>query len=312
MPVRLTEDEVKKRILDKGFILPENFVYTNNRTKFGVICPRHQGAVWFTRLQTIEECIGCPECYRETKAYTTQHFLDALEKDGRGYRLAEGETYYKYYDKLRVICPEHPDRVWYTRLDQVQKGVGCEACSVDRQRKGFAWLETDEYKVKLKILSSTYINTKTKYSFLCRQCNSVFESALYDNKPPKCHVCDPPVTGFKYSARGHTYYARIGEFYKIGVTNKPDVRKRIKEISGDHEIIYHMEFGVGSNAHLLEQHILKKYAAFRCTNLGVRPDVDSGFTEMFVCDILQGTSLEREWDMLAYEMCRFEEEAFSE
>jgi len=123
-----------------------------------------------------------------------------------------------------------------------------------------------------------YINCRTKISFLCPYCNTVWDALpkniLEGHGCPKCSV-----SGYKKNLPGHLYFIQINDFLKIGITNRePSLRyMQLTDTANITEI--KVIYGDGNSIYDLEQLIHSKFSHYNPKSL------KSGNTECFALSL---------------------------
>jgi hypothetical protein len=108
-----------------------------------------------------------------------------------------------------------------------------------------------------------------------------------------CKICSPG--GFNPSLPGYLYYFELHSpatnLYKIGITNHtPEHRARSFGASCSYHLLDSILLTPGALAYEIEQHLLASHHQHRAAELAFSI-LESGWTETFTRDILQGKKL---------------------
>ena len=98
--------------------------YNNCKEKVCIICPIH-GEFWQTPTGHIDKKAECPKC-KGNHRYTTEEFLNSIDKDIRSKYDFSKFIYKKTHDKSVVICPKHGE--FLQSPHNIRKGIGCPKC----------------------------------------------------------------------------------------------------------------------------------------------------------------------------------------
>lgn len=167
---------------------------------------------------------------------------------------------------------------WKVVPRSILSGQGCPRCN------GGIALTHEEYtsRINFKVLEP-YINSHTLITHQCDKGHSWKASPNNILRGRGCPYCSKH--GFKLDIPAILYYIKIGEYYKVGVTNRT-VKQRFEEDSASKTIIIldQKHFGKGSEALEAEQKILETYKEHR---VNVKNYLNSkGNTELFSINIL--------------------------
>ena len=180
MPNKLTIAQVRKEFSDSNYELL-TAEYEGSRQKFKYRCDK--GHISYMRLDHLREGIGCSACSGNrllTLEYVRGKFL--LE----GYELISDE-YVNSKTALAFICPNgHEGAISWNNW---RTGYRCLECT------GTMWytleyVKTDVNKYGYKLLTTKYINTKTKLKLMCP--NGHLYYVTWDNwhsKKSRCPKC---------------------------------------------------------------------------------------------------------------------------
>lgn len=158
---KLTKEQIKEKVKKRGFSLPENFEYKDNKTKTTFICPN--GHLVDMILYDIEKGVGCRFCSRNqpwtldrVKQYTDPLNITVLEyvepinaKHHMTVKCSKGHTF--------SITPR-----------ALSLGVGCSRCNKTTGRVSLEVMKERLELVNLKLVNdSDYVNVSTKVKVVC-------------------------------------------------------------------------------------------------------------------------------------------------
>lgn len=97
-----TNDIVRHKVIEAGFLWIEGTIYKNRTTPFFVVC--HCGSKFEVSYDHLHESrIGCPECYRYNRKYNWEYIKGIAEK--YGCIIASSKDNYKGRDSvIEVFC----------------------------------------------------------------------------------------------------------------------------------------------------------------------------------------------------------------
>ena len=134
MPKKLTLNEVIDRIKavhGDRYVVCEDNVYVNNKTKIRVICREH-GEFWI-RPNDLITGYGCAKCAGNVQKTTEQFVSEAHEVHGDKYDYSRSE-YKTATTKVCIVCPDHGE-FWQTPLNHIYGGTGCPYCDSGNRSK---------------------------------------------------------------------------------------------------------------------------------------------------------------------------------
>lgn len=170
---------------------------------------------------------------------------------------------------------------WKITPHEILKGNGCPYCNTINKTR-----TSEEYSKLIEnrgfIICEVYVNSNTPIMHKCRFEHTWKTWPHHILAGRGCPYCAD--YGFKLDAPAILYYIKIGEYYKIGITNRT-VRKRF-ELDRDKsiKILSETEFNTGIEAKEAEKEILSLYADKRVYVPGFLKS--GGNTELFTEDIL--------------------------
>lgn len=166
-------------------------VYTNNKTKLTVICPKHNCEFTPTPTHFLRGS-RCPECGRESgnlkQSKSKEEFVkDAVRMHGNKYNY-DKSVYINKYTKLIITCPTHgdfeqtPSTHLVPRDSKNGESCGCPKCGeetrIDKRRftnEEFILRSIDRYGVDAFDYSKlNYINDKTDVKLICKKHDNEF------------------------------------------------------------------------------------------------------------------------------------------
>lgn len=194
--------------------------------------------------------------------------------------------------KVKIICPKHGvfEQVPGNHIHSKQ---GCILCRNEKHAdnitytiENFQTLSNKIHDGKYDVLSKIRNDNITMLSLRCPE-HGVFEQRASDHITNKagCRKCN--VSGFDVNKPGMLYYLRIGDLFKIGITNL-NVKKRFGRYVKDLkliEIVKTWNYQSGQNAYDMERYIIKHFEKFKYRGDPVL--IGGGNTELFTKDILQ-------------------------
>jgi hypothetical protein len=168
MSKKLTFEEVKQAFEERGYELLEN-KYVNARTPMKYICNKHIDKINKISCSNLKQGSGCPHCGNENQTIHIRTPFENIKStfEERGYVLLETQENYKDVDqKLRYICPHHPDKQNSICYASLRRGCGCPHCA----GQGKPTLEEMKQKFKLRgyeLIATEYKNAHVSMDFIC-------------------------------------------------------------------------------------------------------------------------------------------------
>ena len=197
-------------------------------------------------------------------------------------------------DELRALypvigirgCAKHFNRT--TMAIQKKAGrLNLKAPGLDSQ-KGNPTKTHEEYEEEILNLDlpgypiEPYKGAKTPILHTCENEHTWLISPDNFLRGRTCPYCSN--SGFQLDKPGRVYYIKIGDYYKVGITNLT-VAERFKRESHPIRILKEWYFDVGAKAKELESQILLEFSSKRVRENNYL--VSGGNTELFSEDILQ-------------------------
>lgn len=291
---RLSEDKVRDGLKACGFTLQDFSEYKNNLSWINVNCDKGHATFRSRYQDLVTKHTICPTCKDEALLVYVNLSLDAIQAK-LGLTTQDRGDCRSLDKKLEFRCTEgHIFKSTPSRLLSSRMKHGCKECYYDSRRfdKEFLISRTKELRPTLEIVSfgeDAVIKTTSKAKFRCLEHDRIF-TAIYHNvwyNHTNCPDCNNH--GFDTSKPATLYYGRLGDFYKIGITNN-EPTKRLKSCHDNYVLVDSILFDAGFDAYTLEQSILTE---FKENLLNYNPGVSSGWTEMFSKDIFTGDGLTR-------------------
>lgn len=277
--VKPTIQEIQERFREKKLTLL-GMEYVGNKTPMPYQCDAgHEGKIsWVSILGGH----GCAQCGIEKRRRTIQEVQDGFKKQEL---ILLEKKYVSGSTPMRYRCAAgHEGKILW---GVVRGGHGCAQCA--GVAKPTIQEVLDGFKERgLTLLETEYVSNGTPMSF---RCNAGHEGKMRWNTVQRgggCLQCTE--YGFKPSKPAILYYVRISlnnhpPIYKIGITNGA-LKCRFRDITKSYQIIQSWNYEIGQDAYDREQEILQKYLTHRIPREIGRKLVESGYTELFYCDVL--------------------------
>jgi very-short-patch-repair endonuclease len=181
--LKYTLEEVKNIVRNEGDLLISN-EYKSGKEKLVIECHtcKQNFDMSFYHYNILSQ--RCPSCYIETRKLPKNTFNEYVQ--GRGDTLIG--QYVDSRTEVKVKCGIC--QITFTILgNHYRQGGGCKSCWINRTR-----LTYDEVKSRVesfgdKLLSKTYINSKTPLQIECGNCGEVFQKTA-DQYTPFCKYCN--------------------------------------------------------------------------------------------------------------------------
>lgn len=172
------------------------------------------------------------------------------------------------------------DHEWLAPPNRILSGSGCPHCY------GRIKLTTDQYRVKIPkgyILHGEYLGTDTPIEHEHILCGMRWlvrpHDLLAGSRCPNCST-----SKIKYNLPTILYLVKWGDYFKLGITSKEEVRYRFRTdwAKFNMEVVWQINFSKGKIAYTVEQNMLKSYKHL-LVNTGL---LISGNTETLTEEIL--------------------------
>lgn len=124
-------DEVKLEFEKRGYVLLTK-EYINTLQSLEFICPLHPDKIQTLTYTTLRRGCTCKDCAWERLSELKRHPFEFVKQsfEDCGYKLLETE-YINSKQKLRYICPNHPDKELYLTYNDIYTGTRCKYCVID-------------------------------------------------------------------------------------------------------------------------------------------------------------------------------------
>jgi len=180
VPKKLTIGQVRQEFLCKGYELL-TAEYVGSRQRFKYRCDK--GHVSYIRLDHLRDGIGCSAC-SGNRLLTIEYIRDKFFSEG--YKLVTDE-YINSKTDLEFICPN--DHEGIMTWNNWRTGYRCLECA-GTKKYSIECVRTDINKYGYKLLTTKYVNNKTKLKLMCP--NDHLYYVTWDNwhsKKSRCPKC---------------------------------------------------------------------------------------------------------------------------
>jgi len=166
--------------------------------------------------------------------------------------------------------------IWKVIPNSILYGQGCPECAGNKKK------DTKSYQAQtLYQVLEPYINSVTPISHKCDKDHIWKASPNNILRGRGCPSCSK--SGFDPLLPAKLYYIKIGDYYKLGITNR-SIRERFYGDNKPIEILLERNFLIGKDAYIKEQELLAQYKDYRITVPGYLRS--KGNTELFGVDLL--------------------------
>ena len=216
------------------------------------------------------------------KKLTTEEFIQkARTIHGDEYDYSEVE-YINNYTKVKISCSQHG--IFEQTPNMHLSRNGCPKCSGKEKSNTLEFIEKSRtiHGDKYDYSEVEYINAMKKVKISCSQ-HGIFEQRpdnhLNGNGCPECAREKSQYDRYKNKPT-ILYYIKIGNFFKIGLTQTSIENRFKKEIESglNIEVIKTLEFKDGYEALLLKQKILQETLEYRIQR--EQSPINSGWSEI--------------------------------
>lgn len=179
--------EVTKEFEDRGYqLLEKEFVDTYKTLRFK--CPNHPNHETRIALRKLRDGAGCKLCGIEnSKKKKTTSFAEVKRKFNKcGYVLLATE-YKDHNEKLKFICPKHPDKENSIEYKNLKRGRGCKWCGWERVsesrslRKDIKEVKKEFSERQYELLERRFVNGSRKMKYRCLKHPNQTLSMTYNN-----------------------------------------------------------------------------------------------------------------------------------
>lgn len=248
---------VEKSLIKHGDLYDYSGVeYVNLQTPVNIRCKIH-GVFNKTPINHLTGS-GCPLC-----STTTNHlnFIDKSKKIYNNKYDYSRVVYESSTKKVIIVCPIHGD--FKQTPSRHISGAGCQLCSIEKKSSNSiefiekaVRIHKDTYDYK----NVNYTNSKEKIDILCHKHGSYFQTPTAHLSGQGCPSCANEKSMYdKYKNKTTIlYYIKIGDFYKVGLTQTSVNKRFIKDIKRgiNIQLLSYSIFDDGYEALLIEQRIL--------------------------------------------------------
>jgi len=249
----------------------------NNRVCLKIECPEH-GVFEQYPSNHIQREVGCSKCAGNYKL----SIQDLVSK---------GDSKYQYFgtiiknNRTYVIfkCPDH-GMIMQLQRNHLDRKDGCKSCGSINRAKSLS----DRIKEARAVHGYRYeylgLYTKDRFSYLTVDCS---EHGIFDQKArdhilghgcPNCADCS-----FSTTKPALFYIIKVGDLYKIGVTNR-SVYKRYEDEGIEYKVVYSENLSTGREALDIENAVKTLFNLYKYT--GKSPFSKTGTTELFTINPL--------------------------
>jgi hypothetical protein len=193
---RISYDVVKNAFENKNLELLTK-EYKNDSTPLEFKCLIHKDIIQTVNYDSLRsKNVGCRICGRINQGNNNPRKLNFEDIKNifelKGYKLLDND-YNNSHAKLKYICPIHPDNIQYISITNLKHNKGCRYCGIEKAAKSKRILYKDilnSFNDKdLTLLSSKYINYKTKLKFKCNKHPEIIQHICYGNLLKDFYSC---------------------------------------------------------------------------------------------------------------------------
>jgi len=170
---------IKQEIEKEGYLLLSD-KYTNSTTEIQIKCP--VGHTYITKLKNWRNGSRCPYC-SVSASYTYDFVKSQFDKEGY---ILLSDRYKNCSSKLDILCPDNHE--YQSNWNSWQQGNRCPICAPN-YKKSFEYVKSEIEKEGYKLLSSEYINSKSKIKIQCKNGHKYFTNWDRWNSGCRCQKC---------------------------------------------------------------------------------------------------------------------------
>jgi hypothetical protein len=200
MAKKLTYDKVFHAFSEKDLILLED-AYINSKTKMAFKCIKHPDERQYMHYNSLINKRGCRYCGIESRSNKRRLSYEDVKKsfENKGYVLLE-DTYLNNRQKLKYICPNHPDKDNYITYSDFQQGVGCAYCA-GLKKNTFEEVKKIFEDNNFTLLDIEYINTESPLKCHCNVHSNIiqYKSLHLFKQGHKCAYCMGKIATYETS-----------------------------------------------------------------------------------------------------------------
>ena len=273
-----------------------SFEYKGTQVKSTVLCENgHKFSITPNDLLT---GYGCRECSKEKATGRPSNKITDIDINTLLNRniFIRKEDYINSNSKIEAECLIC-DYKWNVRYISLSNGTGCPECAKKsiRNKLKIPFKEAvnrarDIYGSTYFYVEETYVNMKTPMKIVCYKHGGFFtsiQSHCRTIRPSVCKECHPPTSGFDKQKESILYSIRIGDLYKIGITNRNVDQRYSKSDKNLFSNIIEIPMS-GIDAFEKEKDLKNKYSEYKYNGEDI---LDSGNTELFTIDIFLAEGL---------------------
>ena len=240
----------------------ELVVYINSKTKINIGCPEHGEFEQVSNSHLMGN--GCPKCSRVVATISNRfrskenYFKIFEEIHGNNFEYTDSE-YIDYKTPITIKCNKCSTE--FKQQPQVHKisTIPCPNCrlmNTDKLIEKSNMIHGNKYDYSKCI----YTHIHNKVTIICNIHGEFKQQAASHLNGNGCPQCAGERTNYqRYKGKKSTlYYVKIGEYFKIGLTQSTISKRFYKEFNNniDIELINEWVFEDGWEAYLIEQEIL--------------------------------------------------------
>jgi hypothetical protein len=223
-------NKLEKIALEQNIVLLSKKVdYVGVKDKVKYTCGIHNNNIRECTINdiTAQNRFPCNECKKITLANLRRVEFSKVIKEfeDREYELISTE-YIKAKDKLKYICPKHPEIIQEITYDKLHQGEGCKYCGIEssanKQKLSYDNVKQMFEDKGYKLLETLYINNSTPMKCICKKHPSIIQYVMLSNLKKSTIGCKHCASDFK---SGENHYN-----WKGGIT---PLHNYIREKIGD-------------------------------------------------------------------------------
>ena len=189
-----TTEFVCRRFAERGYEIPRDFVYVNNRQLIPythLMCGLKHRITW----KNFSHGHGCPRC-ADKEVPSTEYIRRVFS--ARGYDVPVEFVYTNKEVKVPYVC-RACETEWATSWNDFRNGHGCPTCA-GCAKPTLAYLRLMFERRGYDLLTEKYVNARSILVFWCRACREERRTTwLAFRQGQGCRVCG---------------YARLGQYAK--------------------------------------------------------------------------------------------------
>ena len=272
--LKLTHEIIDERIIDRPIKRLGDYVSAQTKIEWGCKTCGHE---WKTTPTHIFSGTGCPACSVNEKL--SNEIIDERIKDRPVERVGD---YINTKIKIKWKCTvKDCGHEWEAVPNSIFLGNGCPACGGNAKLSN----EIVDERIKDRPIKrlGDYVGAFTKILWSCTDCNHKWEANPMDimvgNGCPACAIY-----GFDPAAPAILYLIKVGDLYKVGITNRT-IEDRYAMEGVEYDIIEEIYFDIGSEAMEFETDLKQDYADYLYDGPPIFRNTMN--TEIFTINILE-------------------------